>query len=46
MVDTYGKAGLVCKGTRLLRKVFLVKKGYILIGMSKGFTKSLTKMMI
>ena len=46
MVYTYGRIGLIGRGCMLLRKVFLVRKGWILIGMSKGFKKTLIEFIV
>ncbi len=44
-IRTYGRIGLIGRGVKLLRKVFLIRKGFILCNMSKGFEEELKSFM-
>ena len=40
-MKTYGKSSLFVRAGKLIRKLILVRKGFILCNMSKGFEKEL-----
>ncbi len=43
---TFGKSSMYIRTKKLVKKLILVRKGYILTNMSKGFEKELKTLMV